>query len=68
MVLLIFHLGDNSLKNTNNLKTIVQNQIQYNSIDYINHGFKIILAFILKTEILLQKMIQFIHQTSNRWF
>ena len=32
--------GDNSLKNTNNLKTIVQNQIQYNSIDYINHGFK----------------------------
>tara|TARA_B100001121_G_scaffold50791_1_gene44242 strand:+ start:76 stop:2733 length:2658 start_codon:yes stop_codon:yes gene_type:complete len=32
--------GENNLKNTNNLKTSIQNQIQYNSIDYIENGFK----------------------------
>ena len=32
--------GENNLKNTNNLKTTIQNQLQYNSIDYIKNGLK----------------------------
>ncbi len=31
--------GENNLKNTNNLKTTIHNQLQYNSIDYIKYGF-----------------------------
>ena len=32
--------GSNNLKNTNNLKTLVQNQLRYNSQDYIKLGIK----------------------------
>ena len=32
--------GENNLKNTNNLKTTIHNQLQYNSVDYIKKGIK----------------------------
>ena len=47
--------GDNSLKNTNNLKTIIQNEVQYNSIDYIGNGFKNNFGIYLKNRNIVAK-------------